>query len=473
MNWLWRAARRLGWALLATAVLVSPQRAAGESRAFENALALVRSNDVDRIERTFDADYRAFVDGELPLRDYIEAYNAFYTLDPVVLDMLAEWRAAYPGSAHLRIAEAGPKMHLAAVLRGESVIGLVPRRNLERARQLWRESLMLYEEALDIAPQHVKAARGLQDTAFDLGEDAAALRAKRVRAVYDAPSALLLTELVESSPKWGGSEARMRRLCDDIAPKIEGIRLEECHARATLILWHQPEELRLEAIETLRRIDEDNNRKIIASKLLRLGRAEEALALLDEVDAWIAGSLADDFARALNNYAVQERIVDRWIAVNPLTPRHLAMKSEAQAMRGDHAGAAESIEKAMIYGETIPEVRNMRLAAMMRDESRHEDVLGEFEDALVDTEFHPLVMERVAGALVWSPEHYRYWSDGSEHSHFECRRARILSYAFASCAAHWSRQNTLGCLDETLMRIQEILGEVDLHACAAAIGTFR
>lgn len=81
----------------------------------------------------------------------------------------------------------------------------------------------------------------------------------------------------------------------------------------------------LMTIEALRRIDEDNNRRVIASKLLSLGRAEEAFALLDEDDAWISGGLADDFARALGDYAVQERIVDRWLAVNPLTPRHLAM----------------------------------------------------------------------------------------------------------------------------------------------------
>ena len=98
-------------------------------------------------------------------------------------------------------------------------------------------------------------------------------------------------------------------------------------------------------------------------------------------------------------------------------------------MRGDFAGAAETIEKAMLYGETIPEVRDLRLAAMLHDKGRNQDVLGEFEDALVDTDFHPLIMERAMASLVWNPEPVRYWSDGSEQSRFQCRRARILSNA--------------------------------------------
>lgn len=196
--------------------------------------------------------------------------------------------------------------------------------------------------------------------------------------------------------------------------------------------------------------------------------------MYDERDARISSSLANRFAVALQDYAVQERIVDRWLAINPLHPRNLAMKSEAQGRRGDTAGAAESIEKAMIYGETIPEVRRWRFASMMADESRYEQVLGELEDALVDTDFHPLIMEFAVSALVWyPPEKTRYWSDGSEHSNYECRRARILSYAFNGCARHWNRQGTLGCSNSSLQRVQEILAQTDLPGCADVIGRFQ
>jgi len=379
--------------------------------------------------------------------------------------MIVEWRAAYPGSAHARVAEAGPKMHLAAVLRGETVLKYVPRKSFERARRLWSEARTLYSEALDITPRHLKAAHGLKDAAQYLGDDVAALRAKRVVASYGWQIGLLFNELHESTPQWGGSEARMRWLCDNMAPKLGGISVEECNAKATLMLWSQPREVRDAAAEVLRRENPDRHRWTIARELLDSGRAAEALALYDERNSWIPGSLADDFAQALGDYAVQERIVDRWLAINPLTPRHLAMKSEAQAMRGDFAGAAETIEKAMIYGETIPEVRDLRLAAMLQDKSRNQDVLGEFEDALVDTDFHPLIMERAMASLVWNPEPVRYWSDGSEQSRFQCRWARILSNAFNSCANHWNRQATLGCSDSTLRRAMEMLGEVDLQGC--------
>lgn len=448
---------------VALAAVLQPDNAAAGR--FEDALSLVRSGDIDRIEQTFAADYQAFVAGELSNPDFVTPYDVFYTVDPTVLDMITEWRATKPKSPFARVAEAGPKMHLAFVLRGDAVLKYVPRKSFERAWALWTEAATLYSEALGVAPMHVRAARGLREAGQYLGDDRIALRGKRVLAVHGSQIALLLNEVYESTPQWGGSEAKMRRLCDTIAPKIANYSVAQCQARATLMLWDQPEEVREEAIAVLRREDAEGNRYTIARELLKLHRAAEALALYDDVDAWIPGSLANDFAIALRNFAVQERIVDRWLAINPLTPRDLAMKSEAQAMRGDFAGAAETIEKAMLYGETIPEVRDMRLAAMLHDKGRNQDVLGEFEDALVDTDFHPQIMERAMASLVWNPEPVRYWSDGSEQSRFQCRRARILSNAFESCGRHWNPQGTLGCSNSTLMRAQQILGEVDLDSC--------
>lgn len=443
-------------------VLRSGDAAAGR---FEDALTLIRSGDIERIEQTFAADYQGFVDGTLSNPDFVTPYDVFYTLDPIVLDTIAEWRAAKPDSPFARVAEAGPKMHLAFVLRGDAVLKYVPRKSFERAWSLWTEAATLYSEALDVAPLHLRAARGLREAGQYLGDDRIALRGKRVLAVHGSQVTLLLNELHEATPQWGGSETKMRRLCDTIAPKLQDFSVAECHARATLMLWDQPKDVRAEAIAVLRRENEEANRFTIARELLKTGRAAEALALYDAVDAWIPGSLANDFAVALKNYAVQERIVDRWLAINPLTPRHLAMKSEAQAMRGDYAGAAETIEKAMIYGETIPEVRDLRLAAMLHEKRRNQDVLGEFEDALVDTGFHPLIVERAMASLVWNPEPVRYWSDGTEQSRFQCRRARIMSNAFNSCGIHWNRQATLGCSDSTLQRAMEMLGEVDLDGC--------
>jgi tetratricopeptide (TPR) repeat protein len=451
-------------ALFAIAVLAALGPSRTHASAFEDALSLARSGDIDKIERTFDAQYQDFVDGKITVGQFTSPYNAFYTLDPVVLEMIAEWREAMPGSAYALVAEAGPKEHLAIVLRGEDVIGLVPRASFERAWQNWTEARELYAEALDLAPRHIRAAEGLRDVAHYLGDDIAALRSKRVLATYGSQVGLLLNELHESTPQWGGSVAKMRRLCRTIAPKVEGISVAECHARATLMLWDQPRAVRDQAIKVLRREDEEGNRFIIARELLRAGRALEALDIYDESDVWIPGSLASEFAHALNNYAVQERIVDRWLAVNPLTPRHLALKSEAQGRRGDFAGAAETIEKAMIYGETIPEVRQWRLAAMRQDKSRHEEVLGEIEDALVDTDFDPFIMDIAISTLVWA-NRFQYWSDGSKHSRYECRRLRILSKSFNSCARHPNRMPTLGCTDASLERVREIIAESDLDAC--------
>ena len=460
-----RVGIRLVIALFSIAVSAALGPGQSHAGAFEDALTLVRSGDIEKIERTFAAQYQDFVDGKITGADFKFPYRAFYTRDPVVLEMIAEWRRSWPDSAPARVADASTRENLALILRGEDIIQLVPRASRAKARQLWSEARTLYSEALDIAPRHIRAAANLKSVAHRLGDDRTALRAKRILAVYGSKVSLLLTEVHEATPQWGGSVAKMRRLCDTLAPKIEGITVPECHARATLMLWHQPREVRDQAIEVLRQEDEAGYRFFIAEELLYSGRAQEALDLFDEVDAWIPGNLAAPFARALNNYAVQERIVDRKLSINPLHPRHLALKSESQGRRGDFAGAAESIEKAMFYGETIPVVRRWRLAAMIQDKSRHEEVLGEIEDALVDTDFHPTIMEIAISKLIWDSRSFRYWSDGSEHSRYECRRLRILSNAFNSCALHPERNATLGCSNGSLQRVQEIIAESDLEAC--------
>jgi tetratricopeptide (TPR) repeat protein len=465
--------QRFGYRLIATLFLLaiwtvlgpSESHASGAAEAGKRAaLSLVRSGDIDKIEHTFDTQYQDFVAGKITIVEFNSPYNAFYTLEPLVLEVVAEWRKAKPNSAHARVAEAGFMVHLAAILRGEDVLRLVPRTSYAKAWQLWTEARALYSEALDIAPIHLRAATNLKSVAQDIGDKQAEMRGKRIVAVHGSHVSLLLSELRRSSPQWGGSVAMMRRLCDTVAPKVEGISAAECHARATLILWDTPREQRDEALEVLRREDEEGNRFTIARELLHSGRAQEALDLYDEVDAPIPVSLAPVFSRALNNYAIQERIADRRLAVNPLHPRHLALKSESQGRRGDFAGAAETIEKAMIYGETIPVVRRWRLAAMRQDKSRNGEVLGELEDALVDTDFHPVIMEITIASLVWS-DRFRYWSDGSEHSRFECRRLRIISNANNSCSLHPERASTLGCSDGSLARVMEIITAADMDAC--------
>ena len=452
-------------AVLWTVLDPSPSDASSKAEANKaKALSLVRSGDIEKIEQTFEAQYQDFVAGKITILEFNSPYNAFYTLEPVVLEVIAEWRKAKPNSAHARVAEAGTMVHLAAILRGEEVMRLVPRTSYAKAWQLWTEARTFYSEALDIAPIHLRAATNLRDVGQDLGDKQAEMRGKRIVAVHGSQVSLLLNELRRSAPQWGGSVAMMRRLCDTIAPKVEGISVAECQARATLILWDTPREERDQALEVLRREDEEGNRFTIARELLYSGRAQEALDLYDAVDAPIPVSLAPVFARALNNYAVQERIADRRLAVNPLHPRHLALKSESQGRRGDFAGAAETIEKAMIYGETIPDVRRWRLAAMRQDKSRHGEVLGELEDALVDTDFHPVIMEIAIATLVWE-NRFQHWSDGSEHSRFECRRFRILSSAFNSCEHHPNRTSTLGCSNGSLQRVQEVMAETDMDSC--------
>ena len=103
--------RRFGLRLIAALFSIALSAALGPSQShastFEDALALVRSGDIEKIEQTFDTQYQDFVAGKITTGQFTTPYNAFYTLDPIVLEMIAEWREARPDSAHARVAGDG------------------------------------------------------------------------------------------------------------------------------------------------------------------------------------------------------------------------------------------------------------------------------------------------------------------------------------------------------------------------------
>lgn len=433
--------------------------------AYDDGLELVRSGDIDRIEQTFSQQYEAFAEGRLDAEELVAAYDSLYTLDPEILDTIEAWRTAYPDSAAARVAAAHPKRHLAYLLRGTDVIRLVPRESLNRAMKLNSEAATLYAEALDLAPRHVAAANGLLNVAQAIGDRDAETRAARSIAAYGSEVALLIDQLWASSPQYGGSEGMMRELCRTVAPKIKDFSPEECHARATLILRDSTTEERARAVEVLRG-NLDRHRFVVAREYLYSGRAQEGLDLYDEVGARVPGSLAEPFGDALQSFAVQERIVDKHLMANPLNPRNLAVKAEAQAARKDHEGAAKSLEKAMIYGETMPEVRAQRVRLFSYYEPRLHDFLAEAEDALGDTDLSPFVMLEVLPKAAFNAEPIRYDETGAEHDRFECRRARLLSAAIPSCSMHPNPRATAMCAPGVIQHIFGMLEDVDLDACA-------
>ncbi|HSF93731.1 MAG TPA: hypothetical protein VLA52_01800, partial [Thermohalobaculum sp.] len=235
-------------ALLYAAAVQDPARAG----LFEDANVLVRGGDIDAIEQTFENQYQAFLRHEIDLSDQVRPYAAFYTLDPVVVEMVPAWRAAYPDSVHARVAQANLNQHLAVVLRGDEYNHMVPRRALDQARELWSEARSLGAEALDSAPSHAAAADALSASANWLGDNVAEQRGNKVLEAFASPRGTLLDQIADSLPQWGGSVAMMRHLCDARAPQVENLSVEECQARVTLLLSDTPAPERAAAVEVLR-----------------------------------------------------------------------------------------------------------------------------------------------------------------------------------------------------------------------------
>ena len=210
-----RSIYRIFAAAIAICIAIALGTAQPHALTRHEALSLVRDGNIEEIDRAFAAEYDHFVADEIAGRDFHYPYNLFYTLEPRVLEVVEDWRRQMPDSAFAMIADADQKSHLAAILRGSEPIGLVSEKGYAQAWQLWSEARDLYAQALDMVPQHTRAASGLQDVALYLGDDTAALRGKRILATYGSQVSLLLTQLYESTPQWEAVSPR----CDESATR--------------------------------------------------------------------------------------------------------------------------------------------------------------------------------------------------------------------------------------------------------------
>jgi hypothetical protein len=288
--------------------------------------------------------------------------------------------------------------------------------------------------ALDMEERQIFAADMIEKAGSFVGDRAGRQRAGAVLRKYGDAEDVFLGDLNNRLPQWGGSETEMRQFCRDESPRIESISQAECDALATLGLDVPSADVIEEAIETLAAEGDDKWVTSRAHGLMRLRRYREALELFERHDWWIGWSDAENLARGLRDASIAKRAAERWLAINPYHPRHLANLAWALDMEGDILGAIRAADKAMRYGATIPEVRTARMYVISKDEHRKWGLLDEFEDAIAQTNWHHEVTQMATAALYRPFPYLTHQSDGSPTPDFECRRLRIFVQHAAACA---------------------------------------
>ena len=400
----------------------------------DEARRLAREPSVETIEAAFASHQAAFNAGEILPKEFERAYDAFITTGPRVLSLVDQWRSAMPESPQAMAAKAATLVHLAVVLRGNQARRLMPVNSLVKVYELYAEAHPLLIEALDLEPRQVYAASLLINMISYLGDEEAEARARIALRDYGNPEDLFFFDFNRLLSQSGGDAEQMHEFCRQNAPGIATITEDECDAVVTLrLLGVTVPEIKA-ALETLGAAGDDRFITLRAKTLVFLRRPREALDLYERNDRWIGWSDGWTLARALGESSALQRFSERWLAVNPHHPRHLAHLALALDSQGDFPGALKNADEAMRYGETIPEVRTTRMWVISRDEDRKCGSLEEFEDAIADTNAHPDVTEMITAALVRPAEYMTHRRDGSPIPDFECRRLRIYLQHANSCA---------------------------------------
>ena len=337
------------------------------------------------------------------------------------------------------------------VVRGNRAVRDTPRNSLAMMRALYAEARPLLMLALDLEERQIFAAGIIKTEAPYLGDLSGKRRAVALLRQYDDPKSIFHSDLHSLVPQWGGSEGAMRQFCRQEVPRVETISEAECNALVTIDMPGASVDEIKAAIDTLAAEGDDHWVKCHAGALMRIHRPREALELFERYDTWIGWSDAYKIARALGDGALLKRLSERWLAINPYHPRHLASLAWALDLEGDVAGAVRVADDAMRYGATIPEVRTARMYVISKDEELKWGLLEEFEDAIARTNGHADVTDMVTAAIYRPAQYLTDRRDGSSTPDFECRRLRIFVQHAAGCTG--AGRTTPNCSLDTLEQV--------------------
>lgn len=399
------------------------------------AYELARAGEPDAIEAAFAAHQAAFNAGEFGPGAYRSPYVVFSTTEPRVEATLEGWLTAHPESSQAAAAEAARLFHIASLMRGTGYVAETPEGAMVQFRTKAEEARDLARRALEAEPRHLAAGHELMRIAAFLGARGDRDRGFRIVEELDTPANALLSGLQFNYARWGGSSDAIRRFCEERAPTVPDISVEECLALADYEQRDQYPERVEAAVATLSKGSDNHFLEQHIAALSRAGRAQKAYEL-----AKSRGFMSYEFAYWLaHNYAggmfhVEEFVAGR-LRDDPLNPVDLAIHANALTQRGEQRVAREAFEKAMIYGVHNPFVRRTRIQAIALHPELRYDLMAEIADALEATDDDMEILGNALHHVKFPPERITHLGDGTPRPDFECTRLGILERHERACDA--------------------------------------
>jgi hypothetical protein len=194
------------------------------------AYEMARGGDADAIEAAFTAHQDAFNASEIGPNTYQRPYSVFWTTEPLVETTNEGWRAAYPDSPQAAAAAVIRLRHIGSLVRGGDYAPKTPTAALTEFGRIAREALALSRSALDAEPRQLAAAYSLLELGAFLGSTEDRDRGFLIIEKLDTPADALLTGLPYNYARWGGGPEATRRFCEERAPPVPDISVEECLA---------------------------------------------------------------------------------------------------------------------------------------------------------------------------------------------------------------------------------------------------
>ena len=401
------------------------------------------------------------VSGKKPIYARGSPYSALGRLDPKVHDFIARWRAERPNSAFAKLAEAKMHYSIGMIVRGYSYVQETPPTSMAIMYERYAKAKRLLLSALETLPDNIEAANMLDTIGQFTGDREARRRANEILARLESPESRFRGEIHDLLPQWGGSLEAAKRHCREEGPKV-GVNVEVCQARVVLLAYPRPGGID-EALETLQREEPTRYVGLKLQTLLDLGRGEEAMALVRKYDYWVGASDAKRLGVLLKDPQVILDLTGRWLEITPLQPNVLTAAAEAYNYQGKRAEAIAAIDKAMVFGRTLPKVRAWQLNFAFQDPKKRERIFEIIWEAMDDTGWHYDIYHQVMHFIAGPSEEITHFIDGRKKTDFHCNRAAFLS-ALPEVCAYWRNRGTY-CRPKPYQRITKIVEGLDTSSC--------
>lgn len=309
-------------------------------------LGLLRSRAFDELDRLLrDLDHRAVSEPQAEV-DAAHAYRAFWSANPALEGLIAEWVVHSPGAAAPLIAQAKHFARTGWVHRGGKWAEETPAARFEAMAEQHEHARQAALRALERDPRRIEAHALLVQIA---GGDQAECERAAKQGLARVPASFRIREawLDCLLPRWGGSYGAMRRVARQAQEH------EDANPRLRLLLAAAD----VDRSDTLRRQD----------------RFAEAMALLEDALAqgehWRFYEERAWTQARQRRYALAVADLDRALVLNPQDPPLLLLRSRWLLASGRLAPARRDIELASEVDPADPDLPKAR-ARLAKQEAR-------------------------------------------------------------------------------------------------------